>query len=216
MSTSLFSLLSIVGASIVILTILYSVLVYRGNLGERYSLLNHFISELGELGVSKGARVFNLGLILGGLCLLPSVVWLGFLFQSFLGWLGMASGIIASLGVAAVGLFPMNELKSHGRASITFFRGGLAMVFLFGMAILFQPADRLAVPKSFNIVSLLAFLAYGSFLTLLTIRSRRHPPADALNLQEIPERRRVWLLPMLEWVVFFATIAWLFGVAFLI
>ena len=34
-------------------------LAYRGRQGEKYSIFNHFISELGEVGVSKAAAVFN-------------------------------------------------------------------------------------------------------------------------------------------------------------
>lgn len=216
MPTNLFGLLGIAGTSIVILAILYSALVYRGNRGERFSLLNHYISELGEAGGSKGARIFNAGLVLGGLCLLPTIAWLGVLFRSLPGWLGMAAGAIASLSVTAVGFFPMNDLKSHRRAAMIFFRGGLAMVLFFGLAILLQPAERIVVPHAFNFVSLCAILAYSSFLALLTLRSKRSQTAEALDPQQAPERSRFWLLPTLEWAVFFTTIAWLSGVAFLI
>ncbi len=41
-------------------------LSYRGKAGEPYSFLNHFISELGERGVSALAPVFNASLVLGG------------------------------------------------------------------------------------------------------------------------------------------------------
>ncbi len=126
----------------VILAVFYPALVYRGKLGERYSLLNHFISELGEVGVSRAAWFFNAGLLLGGLVFLPYIIGLGISFGSLFGWLGTAAGIIAVLGVAAVGVFPMNNLKPHTIAAMTYFRAGLVMVFFFGLAILFQPAGK--------------------------------------------------------------------------
>ena len=47
-------------------------LVYRGSQNEPYSFLNHFISELGEKGISKLAWVFNLSMILSGLCVVTA------------------------------------------------------------------------------------------------------------------------------------------------
>ena len=52
------------GTGVIVLAIVYSALRYRGKRRERFSLLNHFISELGEVGVSSAAGVFNAGLIL--------------------------------------------------------------------------------------------------------------------------------------------------------
>jgi hypothetical membrane protein len=69
---TLFQILSFAGAASAILGALIAGLAYRGRQNERYSILNHFISELGEVGISRLAWVFNLGLILCGLCLLPA------------------------------------------------------------------------------------------------------------------------------------------------
>jgi hypothetical membrane protein len=190
--------------------------VYRGKRGERYSLLNHFISELGEVGVSLAAWFFNTGLLLGGLALLPYVILLGISFGSLLGWLGAVAGIVAVLGVAAVGVFPMNNLKFHVIAAMTYFRAGLMMVFLFGLAILFQPNGKTVVPQAAALLSLLAFLAYGAFLTLPRAWKNEQKPADILDPEQVPERPRLWALASLEWLVFFSTIAWLFGMTFFI
>lgn len=216
MTLNLYTISGLIASGIVILAVVYPALVYRGKRGERFSLLNHFISELGELGVSKGAWAFNLGLILCGLFLLPYIIWLGTVFQSVLGWLGVVAGIVAGLGVAAVGVFPMNNLKPHGRAAMTFFRGGLVMVIFFGLAILLQPADRVVVPKSANILSILAVGAYGSFLFLLTGPRKEKTEWDNLDPEKKPERPHFWIIPFLEWMVFFATIFWLFGMTFLV
>ena len=204
------------GTGLVILAVFYPALVYRGKRGERFSLLNHFISELGEVGVSPAAWVFNIGLLLGGLVLLPYIVGLGIALGGILGWFGTAAGVIAVLGVAAVGIFPMNNLKPHAFAAMTYFRAGLVMVSFFGLAILSQPTGKTVVPPAANTLSLLAFLAYGAFLALPRMKKKGQKPTDTLDPEQTPERPQVWALPTLEWVVFFATILWLFGMAFFI
>jgi hypothetical membrane protein len=204
------------GTGLIVLAVIFPIFLYRGKRGERYSMLNHFISELGEVGVSRAARVFNLGLLLAGLLMLPYVIGLGIAFGSILGWLGTIAGIIAVLGVAAVGVFPMNNVQSHTTAALTYFRSGLVMVFFFGLAIFFQPAGRAIVPQAANALSLLAFLAYGAFLVWPLLRKKEQKPTDILDPQQEPERPRVWALPTLEWLVFFSTIAWLFGMIFFI
>ena len=213
MLSSLFRVLAMAGTGFNVLAIFLSALAFRGKQGERYSLLRYFISELGEIGVSRRARLFNLGLIVSGVLLLPFIVSLGFVFHSLLGWLGVAAGIVAALGVAAVGLFPMNDMHSHGIAAVTYFRAGLVMVLFFGLAILFQPAGRIVVPQAANLLSLLAFIAYASFLILMTPRKKPEQPEPSLDPGAVPERPRVWALALVEWAVFFSTILWLFGMA---
>lgn len=211
-----FPAFAMAGTTIVVLVVVYAALGYRGKQGERYSFLNHFISELGEVGVSRQARVFNAGLVLGGLLLLPSVVCLGVILQSAIGWVGVFFGSVASLGVIAVGLFPMNDPERHSRAAFTFFRGGLAMVFVFGLAILFQPAGRVAIPKAASLLNLLAVLSFALFLYLPPLLKAKRAVESPPDLQPDPARRRFFLEPFLEWLVFFVTIFWLFGMAFFV
>ncbi len=98
------------------------------------------------------------------------------------------------LGVAAVGVFPMNNLKLHTIAAMTYFRAGLLMVLFFGLAILFQPAGKQIVPPAANLLSLLAFLAYGAFLMLPRLKKTEKKPADLLDPEQTPERPRIWAL----------------------
>jgi hypothetical membrane protein len=216
MTSEILRIFCFAGIGLIILASFYPALVYRGKRGERYSPLNHFISELGEVGVSKAARFFNAGLLLGGLILLPYIIGLGMKFGSLLGWLGTAAGVITVLGVAAVGVFPMNNLKPHVIAAMTYFRAGLGMVFFFGLAILFQPGGKIVILPAANLLSLLAFLAYGSFLLLPRIKKEEEQPTEFMDPQQAPDRPQVWALALLEWVVFFSSIAWLFGMTFFI
>ncbi len=216
MSSLLMTGSALAGTTVVVLAVLYAALGYRGKRGERYSLLNHFISELGEIGVSRRAGIFNAGLIVGGLLLLPFVIWLGLALDSVLGWIGTIFGTAAALGVTAVGTFPLNRRQAHILAAMTFFRAGLGMVFFFGLATLFQPADQPSVPKAAALLSLLAVLSFGSFLALPRLQKPENNPLDPLDPDLVPERPRFWALAFLEWLVFFATLFWLCGLALLI
>jgi len=203
--------LSIAGASIAVLGALFSALAYRGKRNERYSPLNHFISELGEIGVSRLAWVFNLGLILSGLCLIPACIALGLILPGFFAKIGMIAGVITAAGLSFVGVFPMNNLKSHGTAAITFFRGGLLMVLAFSLGIALQQPPNLVLPRMYSLAGLPAILAFGGFLLMMrnTSTEKEEP------LQPMEEGRpKIWLMPMVEWAIFLTIVAWFLLIAF--
>jgi hypothetical protein len=215
MFLQIYPLFGILGTGLIILGIISSAFLYRGRQGEHFSILNHFISELGEVRVSPAALLFNLGMILGGSILLPYMIGLGFRFSSLIGWLGSMTGVIAILGVISVGIFPVNNLTAHIRAATTFFRAGLIMVFFFALAIIFQPAGPRSIPQAANLFSLIAFIPYATFVF---ISGRRYDqrPANALDPQQDQERPRISMLTILEWAVFFSTILWMLGMVLLI
>jgi hypothetical membrane protein len=200
---ALWQLCGIFGTALILLGIFISLVSYRDLQNSRYSPLNHFISELGEVGVSRASWVFNLGLILGGLSLVPFLFELGSSFRSLLGWFGTLFGIIAAVSVTGVGLFPMNNLKAHTRVAVTYFRAGLIMILFFGLAILFQTSGRQIVTPAANLLSIFAYLAYLAFLSLAPAVSRKQADSNPLDPARLPERPRFWLLPILEWLVFF-------------
>ena len=65
------------GCVLLAIAVTWTALSYRGKRQETYSPFNHFISELGEVGVSRQAWVFNAGLIASGILLLPFMIGLG-------------------------------------------------------------------------------------------------------------------------------------------
>ena len=203
----------IAGISIIAGATIITALFYSGRKHERFSMLNHFISELGEQGVSRLAPVFNSGLIVGGVTLIPFIIGVGLSLDSIWAKLGALAGIGAALGCAAVGIFPMNRLAPHAKAAFTFFRLGLGTILLFGIAIFAQPAGNRIVPLSANIFGALAVLSYAAFLILVTRKTMPHETAEALNPEAISERPRVWHLVILEWAIFLTTHLWFLGVA---
>jgi hypothetical membrane protein len=200
------------GTLIVTLAVIVSGLRYRGKRGEPYSIFNHFISELGEVGVSDGAAVFNRGLILGGMVLLPFVLGLGFTLDSVWAYLGMAAGVAAAIFCALVGVYPMNKLTPHVRAAVWFFRTGLLTLLFFSLAIALQPAEERVVPLYAAGFGLVGVGCYAAFLILLMRAPVVKEGASPLDPEAMPERPRFWLSAALEWAVFFATIFW-FSVA---
>ena len=80
---------------------------FQNREGQPYSPLNHFVSELGWLGVSEKALVFNLGLILGGLFLALFMIGLGAQFRGF--WAGCTAflGATAAIFASLIGVFPV-------------------------------------------------------------------------------------------------------------
>lgn len=205
-----FQILSLAGALSAVLGALVSGLAYRGRQGERYSPLTHFISELGEVGVSRLAMLFNLGLILCGLCLLPACISLGLLLPGIWSKLGMLAGVVTTLSIALVGVFPMNKMTPHTRAAVTYFRMGLVMVIFFTLAILFQPRNLPLLSRWLGLAGLPAVLAYTFFL--LYSRVSYSPSNNALDPQDFL-RPRFWGVAAAEWAVFLTTIPWLLAIA---
>lgn len=81
------------GPAIMILGSLIPAILYHGKKGESYSILNHYISKLGEVGVSTLAPVFNTSLIVGSLVLVIFVLGLGLYIHTKLGTVATAFGI---------------------------------------------------------------------------------------------------------------------------
>ena len=197
------------GSLFIMFTMLVTGLVYRGKQGEKYSVFNHYISELGEVGVSQWALLFNLGLIVGGLVLIPFLVGMGMALANIWGILALIAGIWTSLSCMAVGFFPMNKIAAHYWVATSYFRSGLVTVFLFSVAIFAQSAEFEIIPKISNLAGLLSVVCYAGFLLMAGNNKQEKEITDKVFDQatqiERPGFRRTTIL---EWAVFFSTILW--------
>ncbi|MEN6571037.1 MAG: DUF998 domain-containing protein [Anaerolineaceae bacterium] len=201
-SPNFFRTLSLAGTLFVVLGTLLSAVVYRGREGERYSILNHYISELGEKGVGRWAAVFNLGLILGGICLVPACISLGLILPGIWSKLGMAAGIVSAVSLALVGVYSMDRIEPHSRAAITYFRSALVMVIFFTLSISLQ-RDTVIIHRLFSLAGIPAITSLAVFLVYSTILYRR-------KTGDVPEekqpRPRVWGITLAEWMIFLSTV----------
>jgi len=184
-------------------------LAFRGRAGEPYSFLSHFISELGQLGVSRLAPLFNATLVAGGIFLLPFSLLLGLSMRRN-PWakLGMAIGVAAAIFCSLVGIFPMNRFDTHILVAMTFFRLGLAMTFLFTLAIFTQkPNDRI-LPNWINWSGLLSAASFSAFLFVVPSF-----PAPSSGQPVFPLGRAPLPLAIAEWCIYVSTMIWIAAIS---
>ena len=123
--------LGLIGATIIVLGSFITALGFQGRQGEAYSPLNHFISELGEIGVSRRAMVFNRCLFIGGLCLTIFMLGLAAHLGGWFSYVFGLVGVVAGISGALVGVFPMNMRRWHSLVAVTFFNAGMVAAGLF-------------------------------------------------------------------------------------
>ena len=197
----------IAGPVIMWLGMLVTAISYVGIEGQRYSIRNHFVSELGEVGVSGLAWVFNLSLLVGGIMATIFMISLASRINS---WVRVPLGIIsivATINGALVGVFPMNKLQGHIFVAMNFFNLGLFISLLYSLVILFgkkHPFPKwLAIPGLINA---------GLFIWFLNF------PSGEDSIDQFQEgmlgliRNRPDFMPMalLEWAVILGIILWMF------
>jgi hypothetical membrane protein len=208
--------LACTGTALILFGVVISMIPYRDRNGERYSMLNHFISELGEKGISKNAWGFNTGMFLGGWLFLPLIVILGIKLSSIPGWIGTTFGVVACVAASLVGVFSMDHLTRHRRAAMTFFHSGLWCIVFFTIAVFIQPAGLRVIPLAVNFVGLLAIASFSAFLMVVYSKpDPNHTSNYILDPNALPNRPRVWRTAILEWCIFFTIQAWFVAAAIL-
>jgi hypothetical membrane protein len=191
-----FPLWGFVGSAVGYLFILGAAIPYRGREGEPYSFARHFVSELGEIGVSDAAILFNTGLILAGFLFIPFMIGLGMYLDNIFGRIAGVVGVYSSVSIIFVGIFPMNYSEQHYLSAMSFFFSGLLMVLLWTLALLLQKESR--IPKILAFGGLVNAFCFAAFLF-----------GDYGSFSELSERPAFWLLPFFEWSIYFAIISYL-------
>lgn len=202
---AVFKLSGYVTVFVTLLGVILPMVKYCGREGEKYSFLNHYISELGERGVSHWAWIFNLSVTIAGVGVILCSISIGLGLPGFLAKLGLLFGVVTGVGLMMVGIFPMDNIKPHATAAVTFFRGGLLMVSAFSLAILFPPQNQAIIPRLFGLVGLIPFAAFSTFLALLW--NEPDHVDQTLSPQSV-RHQSVSKFTISEWVVFFSVILW--------
>jgi hypothetical membrane protein len=178
--------------------------LYRGIVGEPYSPLNHWISELGQLGVSSAAGPFNLGLMLGGAAFSLFGAGLATTSPSRLRWVFGPVGVAAGIGGAFVGAYPMNAGDLHVIAASVFFNLGWIFVALASTAFVRHREPRHPVALAGGgAISVAAFLAF-----LVSLRVDEFARRRMASSGPISDRPDVWSAPVLEWASLLSIMAW--------
>jgi hypothetical membrane protein len=191
----------IIGASVIGLGSVVTAAVYRGADGKPYSPLNQFVSELGELAHSQLAGVFNLSLIVGGVCFAVFMSGLAASRPGRLRVLAGAVGIVAGVGGSFVGVFPMDHLAQHSLAAMTFFNLGWIAVGLASLDFVVRRDPRF--PRWLAVVGLATVVAFLAFLRELGANT-----TASGRLATPTIRPEVWALPTLEWLTIIGIVGW--------
>jgi hypothetical membrane protein len=177
-------------------------MAYRGAAGEAYSPLNHFISELGEIAVSRLAWAFNLGVVLGGaglgLFVLVLAQRLSGRSRAVLSMAGLAAGVFGAM----VGIFPMDYHATHRVASALFFLSAWLVPAIFSVWLLTAPRPGysrwLLAPGA---------AAVGVSLTFIAIYATYRPTNPDGPIVGRPAV--FWSVPFLEWASLLSIMVWL-------
>ena len=209
------SLAGVLGSLLICLGIMISALGYVGVEGQNFNLLNHFVSELGEIGVSDLAIAFNLALAVAGIFNTAFLAWLPFQFKGWVRYPLLLVGVLAAVFGALVGIFPMNALGRHLFVALAFFDLGLLTAFVYSLVILFGKGHSLprwlAIPGLLNTVSFLIFTNFPSQFE------------EGIDFQEgmgglLANRPDFIPLALMEWIVILGVVAWILtlGIYFLV
>jgi hypothetical membrane protein len=191
----------IVGASVIGVGSVVTAVAYRGADGELYSVLNHFVSELGELAQSELAGVFNLSLIVGGVCFAVFMSGLAASRPGLLRILAGGVGVVAGLGGSFVGVFPMDYGGPHILAASTFFNLGWIAVGLASLDFITRRDRRF--PRG---LAVLGFLTVAAFIAFLREVGANTTASGQLASPDI--RPDVWAFPALEWLTIVGIVGW--------
>jgi hypothetical membrane protein len=199
----------ITGSAIILLCSLITAIAYRDINGHSYNILNHFISELGEIGVSKLAPVFNTGLIVGGIIFIIFMISLGVYIRTVPSYIASIIGAFSAISCSLVGFNPMNDIEVHVKVAMWFFYGGLIAITFFSIAIIFDKQNKLS--KKLLIPGIITILSFASFLWL--------PRVAHTNIKWTLDpskivRPEIWWNTIFEWLVFLTIIAWIIIVSF--
>jgi hypothetical membrane protein len=205
------------GVALIVLGMVVSGLSYVDAEGESYRILNHVVSELGQVGVARMAWAFNSGLIAGGLGILLFLaglaMWIRGRFRFALLGIGLFTGICGMM----VGFFPMNHLPPHLLVAYAFFYGGLLTMTGFSAYVLFSRSCELprslAIPGVIAAIGLCVFLFLsGSIDRMVTGKTVLNTGLDGVFITSW-QRPDVWPTALLEWVAIGALLLWVVVVA---
>jgi hypothetical membrane protein len=200
----------LVGVGLIVAGIVVSAAAYRGSEGQLYRAANHFVSELGERGVSVLSWTFNLGLVFGGACIIGFVVSLISRLRGWFRFVLLAVGITTGVFATLVGVFPMNNLTAHVLVANGFFYTGLVTMVLFATYVVASRHRELprwtALPGYFAAGALFAFLFLGGLIEA-RVNGGGVSPGFGVN------RPDIWVSALFEWVALAAVLFWVAAIA---
>ncbi len=208
-----FGLLGLVGH---LIGLIIAYLAFSDFNQQGFSFLNFSLSELGQYGHSELAVVFNGGLFFGSLSLV--LFFLFSLQNSDEPWLypSFILAIIALLGLAITGLFPINVYHLHKFGIEYFFHcAALSIVSYFIYLIRHPKQDKRFASKGAILLSLVAIVVFTLFIVLAHVDMGM--VADGRwfyhDMARVEPRPQLWWPSLLEWLSFMMFMVWVFSLA---
>jgi hypothetical membrane protein len=195
--------IGVIGSTFFMVAAVIAALAYTGTAGQGFSPLNHWVSELGEIGVSSLALVFNIGLIVGGVAFALFMTALGLLRRTRLAWTYATIGCVAGISCALVGVFPMNQRAIHIVVALGFFVLGWIAVALASIDIWRRPDPRFA-----RWLPALGAITVALFLMFLSVY------IPYLYTGTGSDRPQLSAATVLEWLVAVGLIGWVLAASF--
>ena len=139
-----------------------------------FNISTNFISDLGA-GPNGSDIVFNIGMILLGFFSIPFYVYIGWYLQKRENMnslrIGMIAGLLGSIGMVLVGVFPLNpndkfSYNMHIIAAGLLFYGILIMLLIYGTSEYRNPE----LPNVLSIIAYITALLYAIFITSVIIQ----------------------------------------------
>jgi hypothetical membrane protein len=200
----------LVGSGLILSCFLVTAIPFRDRLGRSYSIFTFFISELGQMGQSTLAIIFNAGIFLGGLVLIAFMIGLRRYFITRTGRLGVIIGALSAACAALVGVLPMNILYPHFTVASGFFYGCMAAILLFTLALM--RGDGALFPRWTVLPGLAVFFIFGKYHVvtneIFNLQTIAAIP-DFIATVPIIRPASFWPLTFYEWLAVLAMNAWI-------
>ena len=200
------ALTGLLGAASIVLSSLITALFYEGRTTEHYNFANHYVSELGEIGVSDVPYIFNGGLMIGALLLTIFMLGLAWLMR---GWSGAGFALLALVtGISGflVGVYPMSNIDPHIKAAMTFFNTAQFAMLFFTIYVFFSKhpwfSRKLAIP---------GFITFIFFVIFLNMPSAFNGDADLSTAMHNQFYNRPNIIPLavFEWLIIAGLMTWI-------
>lgn len=214
---SKFAWFGVIGFSLIMLGCIITAIGYQGPSGQRYSMLNYYISELGSVSESNLSIVFNIGIFLGGICFAIGIFGFIYVFETKIGKISCFVGIFSAIFGSLVGVFPMDvNITMHTLTAVMFFYGGMFAIILLTVSLFFEKNN--IFPKYLIIVGIVGAIFFIIFNLVIsdfvavftgTMGENIQPQDGTFSIDSIrPEG--YWSMPFFEWLSLLGVLIWLF------
>lgn len=151
-----------------------------------FEVINKRADLLGDYTYTRYAFIYNMSLMVAGLCILLSMITLFLLklgyFSRYLSYIGIWVGSC----VVLMGIFPINYLETHRLISTSFLVGTLVMYFL---CIIAKFKDNSAFSWPVFFISVLGFIASSWLVFQLNWHTLDFKPCD----KHYPQASYCWI-----------------------